>query len=191
MCKRVKTFKYLGSYLDDVGTSEVDVRNKVELARKATRMLHPVLWNNTISNENKRRIFTAIVESILTYGCEAWSMNASLYAKVRTVEMDFWRRCLQLTRLDRVRNEVVRERMGVEETISGRIGKRRLRWYGHCRRMPEEHWPNRVLDWQPPGRRRRGRPRTTWLEGVQEEMAGRSLQDGDWEDRDVWSSALT
>lgn len=34
VCTKVNSFKYLGSYLDDVGTSEVDVRNKVEMSRK-------------------------------------------------------------------------------------------------------------------------------------------------------------
>lgn len=189
-CEKVKVFKYLGSYLDATGSSEFDVRRKVEQARKATRMLHPVLWNTEISTENKRRIFTAIVESILTYASETWTMNSCLYSKVQAVEMDFWRRCLKVTRLDKIRNEVVRQRMDVGTSVNERIGARRLRWYGHVRRMSDESWPNRILDWVPPGRRRRGRPRNRWMEGVQEEMAGRGLQEEDWMDRSAWSSAL-
>ena len=190
-CARVDLFKYLGSYLDRRGSSVDDVRRRVEQSRKATRMLHPVLWNDTISEVNKKRIFTTIVEAILTYASETWTMDPRLYSKVQAVEMDFWRRCLRVTRLDRLRNDVIRERMGVSESVNERIAQRRLRWYGHCRRMSLDRWPRRILDWQPGGRRGRGRPRTTWMEGVHEEMAGRGLQEGDWADRDFWSSTLT
>lgn len=50
--------------------------------------------------------------------------------------------------------------------------------------MTEEHWPNIIMEWQLTGRHRRRQPRTTWMEGVQEEMAGQGLQDGDWEDKE-------
>lgn len=190
-CTKVNIFKYLGSYLDSTGSSEADVRRKVEQARKATRMLHPVLWNDTILKENKRRIYLAIVEPILTYAAETWTMSPQLYSEVQAVEMDFWRRCLRVTRMDKIRNEVVRDRMDAPVSVNQRIGQRRLRWCGHVRRMPTERWPHRVLDWHPPGRRRRGRPRSRWIHGVEEEMAGRGLRDGDWLDRDLWSSALT
>ena len=109
--------------LESVGTSEADVSRRVELARKATRMLHPVLWNDTISQDNKKRIFRTIVESILTYAAETWTMSSRLYSKVQAVEMDYWRRCTRVTRMDKVRNEVIRERMNVAETVNERIGQ--------------------------------------------------------------------
>lgn len=191
VCSKVPEFMYLGSILSKECTSGPDIRRRTEQARKVVRMLHPVLWNNYISSSNKRRIFSSIVESILTYGSEMWTITRQSHSMLQAVEMDFWRRCLRVTRLDKVRNEDIRSQMGVHERLNMRIGRRRLRWYGHCRRMPEYRWPRRALEWEPPGRRGRGRPRRTWLEEVEEEMAGRGLREGDWEVRDYWHQMLT
>jgi len=38
--------------------------------------------------------------------------------------------------------------------------------YGHVQRMEEGSLPKEVMNWSPPGRRRRGRPKLTWTEGI-------------------------
>ncbi|KAJ4430052.1 hypothetical protein ANN_22260 [Periplaneta americana] len=50
-------------------------------------------------------------------------------------------------------------------------------------RMENERLLKTILKWVPNGRRRRGRPRDTWIKGVKNAMSQRELQDGDWEDR--------
>ena len=47
------------------------------------------------------------------------------------------------------------------------INMKRLIWYGHVQRMPDERWPKRMLDWVPNRRRERGRPRRAWRENIQ------------------------
>lgn len=65
--------------------------------------------------------------------------------KLRTIEMDFWRRSSGATRTERIRNEYIREEMGVTSgNILDTIDGRRLRWYGHPRRMPQVRWPSSV-----------------------------------------------
>ena len=46
----------------------------------------------------------------------------------------------------------------------------RLQWYGHVKRMPEERTAKLIMDWLPRERRKRGRPRKTWMEGVQADL---------------------
>ena len=46
------------------------------------------------------------------------------------------------------------------------IEKKRLQWHGHVERMPEERLPKLIMEWIPLERRKRGRPRKTWMEGV-------------------------
>lgn len=53
------------------------------LQRKAIRMLHPILWNETISNNNIVIIFITIVESILIYLLETWTMNPHWYSQIQ------------------------------------------------------------------------------------------------------------
>ena len=67
------------------------------------------------------------------------------------------------------------------------IEKKRLQWYGHVKRMPEERIPKLIKEWTPTERRKRGRPRKTWIEGVQAAMATRNLEPDQWRNREEWS----
>ena len=59
----------------------------------------------------------------------------------------------------RVRNEQILERAAVSPLIDI-VRNKRLRWFGHVTRMPEERLPRYLLDWVPKhGARSRGRPR--------------------------------
>ena len=55
--------------------------------------------------------------------------------------------------------------------------------YGHGRRMPGERIPKLIVEWIPPERRKRGRPRKTWIKGVQAAMTTRNLEPGQWRNR--------
>jgi len=55
------------------------------------------------------------------------------------------------------------------------IEEKRLQWYGHVKRMPEERNPKLIMDWIPRERRKRGRARKAWMEGVQAAMTTRNL----------------
>jgi hypothetical protein len=53
------------------------------------------------------------------------------------------------------------------------IQKKRLQWYGHVKRMPEERIPKLTMQWIPEKRRKIGRPRKMWIEGVQAATKGK------------------
>ncbi|XP_066902039.1 uncharacterized protein [Halyomorpha halys] len=113
-------------------------------------------------NGQQRRIFRNIVEHSLKYAAETWTLDTGLYSKIQAAEMDFWRRCLRIARLDRVKDEETRSRLWMAKGVPERIGRSRLQWYGHCQRMPGRRWPKRLLLWEQPGRRKRGSPRNRW-----------------------------
>jgi len=66
------------------------------------------------------------------------------------------------------------------------IEKKRLQWYGHVKRMPEERIPKLIMEWNPLERRKRGCPRKTWMEGVQAAMTTRNLEPDQWRNREDW-----
>ena len=80
--------------------------------------------------------------------------------------------------MERIKNEHIKEIMGVKgkPDIIDIIEKKRLQWYGHVKRMPEERIPKLIMDCIPRERRKRGRPRKTWMEGVQAAMTTRNLE---------------
>ena len=85
--------------------------------------------------------------------------------KIQAAEMRVLRLIIGLTRRDRVRNEVVREKLGVEPVLEY-IEKSQLRWYGHVKRLETTRYARKYLEWQPRGRRPRGRPRTRWIQNI-------------------------
>jgi len=80
--------------------------------------------------------------------------------------MDVLRRSARKSRMERIKNEHIKEIMGVKgkPDIIDIIEKKRLQWYGHVKRMPEERIPKLIVEWIPLERRERGRPRKRWKE---------------------------
>ena len=87
--------------------------------------------------------------------------------------------------MERIKNEHIKEIMGVKGKPDI-IEKKRLQWYDHVKRMPEERIPKLIMDWIPLERRKRGRPRKTWMEGVQAAMTTRNLETDQWGNREEW-----
>ena len=68
--------------------------------------------------------------------------------------------------MDRVENEEVRRRAGIEMELASRADQRVLRWLGHVERMDEYHMARRVLMAEVSGGRVPGSPRLGWMDGV-------------------------
>jgi hypothetical protein len=51
-----------------------------------------------------------VVESILSYGCELWTLDYRLKKKLLSTKIDFWRRAARTSRILKARNEVTREK---------------------------------------------------------------------------------
>jgi hypothetical protein len=67
--------------------------------------------------------------------------------------------------------------MGVEEKPDiDIIERKRLQWYGHVKRMQEKKLPKLIMEWIPGERRKRGRPRKMWMEGVRAAMKRRHFR---------------
>ena len=90
--------------------------------------------------------------------------------------------------MERIKNEYIKEIMGVKgkPDFLDIIEKKRLQWYGYVKRMPEERIPKLITEWISLERRKRGRPRKTWMEGVQAAMTTRNLETDQWRNREEW-----
>ena len=86
---------------------------------------------------------------------------------------------------DRRTNEKLRRLAGVEPiTIVIRSG--RLRWDGHVMRKRDEDWVKKCMEFRVEGRRLVGRPRRTWLESVEADMAELEIDKKDVHDKYKW-----
>ena len=84
---------------------------------------------------------------------------------------------MELSRIDRVRNEEVRRRAGIEGELASRADQRVLRWFGHVHveKMDEYRMARRILMAEVSGGRVRGRPRLGWMDGVEVVLGNRGM----------------
>jgi hypothetical protein len=80
--------------------------------------------------------------------------------------------------------------MNVTRSVLDDIKTKQLQWYGHAQRMEGGRVPKEIMKWRPPGRRRRGRPKLTWAEGIRGLMGGKGLMEEDRNDRSNWRKKI-
>jgi len=62
--------------------------------------------------------------------------------------------------------------------------------YGHISKMEEGRLPEEVMKWRPRRRRKRGRPKHTWRDGIRGLMGEKGLMEDDWNDRSNWKNKI-
>ena len=77
--------------------------------------------------------------------------------------------------MDRVSNEEMRRRAGIEMGLASRADQSVLRWFGHVERMDEYRTARRVLMAEVSGERVRGRRRLGWMDGVKVALGNREM----------------
>jgi len=92
------------------------------------------------------------------------------------------RRSARKSRIERIKNEHIKEIMGVKEKadIIDVIERKTLQWYGHVKRMQDERLPKLIIEWVPGGKKKKRTPRKTWMEGVRAAMKTRHLEADQW-----------
>ena len=124
----------------------------------------------------------------MVYSAEVWQIPTREINKIVSTEMDVLRRSARKSRMERTKNEHIKEIMGVKGKLDiiNIIQKKRLQWYGHVKRMPEERTLKLIMEWIPEKRKKRGHPRKTWMEGVQAAMTTINLEPDQWRNREEW-----
>ena len=91
-------------------------------------MSEEVLRRNELSkNINKLKVVNTTMIPTLMYRCEAWSLLKKLQSRVQATLMKVLRRIEGVHKVDRVRNEVIRERLG-QEGILDLVKRRQEKW---------------------------------------------------------------
>jgi hypothetical protein len=93
-------------------------------------------------------------------------------------------------RKDKIRNTIIKQKMEVTRSLLDYIKPKQLRWYGHVQRMEEGRLPKEVMKWHPTGRRKLGRPKLSWAEGIRGLMGEKGLMEEDWNDRSNWRNII-
>lgn len=140
-------YKYLGVELTNDGKDTEEIKQRVSQGRRTIKRLNGIWWHEEISRGRKKKIYDAIIKSILLYGAETWRLMEADKRKMTAVEMDALRRSCRVSRRDRIRNDRIREIMGTEQTIIDDIQKKQLIWFGYMKRM--DRLPKVAMEWIP------------------------------------------
>ena len=69
-------------------------------------------------------MYKTLVQSVMLYGSETWTINRKQASKLMATEMGYWRRTAMKSRRDKVRNVDIREIMQVKKNVSEVIEER-------------------------------------------------------------------
>ena len=78
-------------------------------------------------------------------GAEEWGMRSAERIKVNVLEMKCLKSLVGVSQMDRVKNEEVHKRAGIERELASRADQRVSRWFGHVERMDEYRMARRLL----------------------------------------------
>jgi hypothetical protein len=129
---------------------------------------------------------------LISVRAETWCfLKQKTVSKLNSTEIDFWQQSAGISRKDRIRNTIIKQKMNVIRSILDDIETKALKWCGHVQKMEEGRLPKIVMKWIPPGKGKRGRPKLTWVEGIRGLMGGKKgLMEEDWNDRDKWKKKI-
>ena len=138
----------------------------------------------------KGKFYRTAIRPAMLYGAECWPTKRQHVQQLSVAEMRMLRWFCRHTRRDRVRNEVIRDRVGVAP-IEKKLTQHRLRWFGHIqRRSPEAPVRSGVLKRVDMVKRGRGRPKLTWDESVKRDLKNWDISEELALDRSAWRLAI-
>jgi len=131
-----------------------------------------------------------VIRPALSYGEVCWPIKKSQVQRMRVAEMRMIRWICGHMRLDKIRNEVIRGKIGVV-SIEDKIREVRLRWFGHLKGRSGDAPVRRCetiecLDY----RRSRGRPKKSWSEVVRHNLRTLGLVEDMTQDRKFWRDRI-
>ena len=161
----------------DVGC-ERDVVHRINEGHRAWGDLKSVLSNRELGIKANKCLYEGVIVSTALYGAEVWGMRSAERRKVNVLEMKCLRSSVGLSRIDRVRNEELRRKAGIERELASRADQRVWRLFGHVEIMDEHRMARRVLKAEVSRDQVRGRPRSGWMDGWCEGGLGQQRNDG-------------
>ena len=130
--------------------------------------LDSILKSRDITLPTKVCLVKTMVFPVVMYGCESWTVKKAECRRIDALELWCWRRLLRVPWTARRSNQsILKINPGI--SLEGMMLKLKLQYFGHLMRRVDSLEKTLMLG-EIGGRRRRGRPRVRWLEGITDSM---------------------
>ncbi|XP_052193027.1 uncharacterized protein LOC127801710 [Diospyros lotus] len=183
--QRKDHFRYLGSMIQKDGEIHEYVTHKIKAGWLKWRNASGVLCDGKIPLKLKRKFYRTAIRPVLLYGSECWVVKYQHEQKTSVAEMGMLRWMRGHTRKDKIRNEVIHNKVRVVP-IEEKMRETRLRWFGHVKRRPRDTHVRRVDEMEQLVKKRgRGRPKKTLGETLKFDMKCMDLNEDMTKDRNT------
>ena len=110
-----------------------------------------------------------MVFPVVMYGCESWTVKKAEHRGINAFELWCWRRFLRVPWTAKRSNQSILKEISPGCSLEGMMLKLKLQYFDHLRRRVDSLEKTLMLGGIG-GRRRRGRPRMRWLDGITDSM---------------------
>ena len=117
----------------------------------------------------KVHLVKAMVFPVVMYGCESWPVKKAEHGRIDGFELWYWRKLLRVPWTARRSNRSILKEISPGCSLERRMLKLKLQYFGHLMRRADSFEKTLMLG-KIEGRRRRGRQRMIWLDGVTNSM---------------------
>ena len=160
-------FLFLGSKITENGDCSPEIRRQLLLGRKAMTKLDSVLKSKDITLLTNIHIVKAVVFPVVMYRCESWTIKKADHQRIDAFKLWRWRRLLRVPWTARRSNQSILKEINPEYSLEGLVLK--LQNFGHLMQRANSLEKTLILG-KLEGRRRRGRQRLRWLDGIANSM---------------------
>ena len=131
--------------------------------------LDSILKSRDITLPTKVHLVKAMVFPVIMYGYENWTIKKAECQRIDAFELWCWRRLLRVPWTARRTNQSILKEISPGCSLEGLMLKLKLQYFGHLMQRTDSLEKTLMLG-MIEGRRRRGRQRMRWLDGITDEM---------------------